>query len=117
MSAVKVYVPGDSAAVSVGADEVASEIVKLARAADIEIEIIRNGTRGALWLEPLVEVQIGEERIGYGPVQVADVAGLFAAQFLKGAVHELCIKNVDELPWLARQDPADTSWEWWSEGC
>ena len=104
MSAVKVYVPGDSAAVSVGADEVASEIVKLARAADIEIEIIRNGTRGALWLEPLVEVQIGEERIGYGPVQVADVAGLFAAQFLKGAVHELCIKNVDELPWLAKQD-------------
>ena len=100
----KIYVPGDSAAVSVGADDVASEIVKLAGAQGIQIEIIRNGTRGALWLEPLVEVQVGEARIGYGPVNVEDVAGLFEAQFLNGAPHKLGINSVDELPWLAKQD-------------
>ena len=104
MIATKVYVPGDSAAVSVGADEVALEIAKLAQTANIEIEIIRNGTRGALWLEPLVEVQIGEERIGYGPVRVEDVAGLFEAHFLQGASHALSINSVDELPWFAKQD-------------
>ena len=104
MSATKVFVPGDSAAVSVGADGVASEIAKLAEAKGIQIEIIRNGTRGALWLEPLVEVQVGETRIGYGPVNVEDVAGLFEAQFLNGAPHKLGINCVDELPWLAKQD-------------
>ena len=104
MIATKVYVPGDSAAVSVGADEVALEIAKLAQTANIEIEVIRNGTRGALWLEPLVEVQIGEERIGYGPVRVEDVAGLFEAHFLQGASHALSINSVDELPWFAKQD-------------
>ena len=104
MISTKIYVPGDSAAVSVGADEVASEIAKLAEEKGIQIEIIRNGTRGALWLEPLVEVQVGEERIGYGPVNVEDVAGLFEAQFLKGATHDLTINIVDDLPWLAKQD-------------
>ena len=104
MSAIKVYIPGDSAAVSVGADDVALEISRLARASNLEIEIIRNGTRGALWLEPLVEVQVGADRIGYGPVQVADVAGLFQTQFLTGGAHPLSIGKVSELPWLAGQD-------------
>jgi len=104
MSVIKVYIPGDSAAVSVGADEVALEISRLARASKIEIEVIRNGTRGALWLEPLVEVQVGDDRIGYGPVSVDDVAELFASQFLSGGSHSLCIGKVSEFHWLASQD-------------
>ena len=76
MSSIKIYIPGDSAAVSIGADEVAREISRLANDSKIDIEIIRNGTRGALWLEPLIEVQVGDDRIGYGPVQVADVTAL-----------------------------------------
>ncbi len=104
MNFAKVFVPGDSAAVSVGADDVVAEITRLAKAADIQIEIVRNGTRGVFWLEPLVEVQVGEKRIGYGPIKGDDVAGLFEAQFLKGGSHELCIGNVEDLPWLAKQD-------------
>ena len=104
MSSIKVYVPGDSAAVSVGADEVAAEISRLAAASKIDIEIVRNGTRGALWLEPLVEVQVGADRIGYGPVRISDLADLFASQFLSGGSHALALGKVAELPWLAAQD-------------
>ncbi len=104
MSPIKVFVPGDSAALSVGADEVALEISRLAGASNIEIDIVRNGTRGALWLEPLIEVQVDEDRIGYGPVSVEDVAALFQAQFHVGGSHHLCIGKVAQLPWLAKQD-------------
>ena len=48
-----IYIPGDSAALSVGADEVAAAIALLAPTATI----VRNGSRGALWLETLVEIQ------------------------------------------------------------
>jgi formate dehydrogenase iron-sulfur subunit len=104
MSTIKIFVPGDSAAVSVGADDVAVEIARCAAAEHLSVEIIRNGTRGALWLEPLVEVLVGADRIGYGPVQVADVSDLFKAKFLEGGAHQLCVNKVDELPWLAEQD-------------
>jgi formate dehydrogenase iron-sulfur subunit len=94
-----VYIPRDSAARSVGADEVAAA---LGRAAP-ELRIVRNGSRGMLWLEPLVEVETPAGRIGYGPVAAADVPGLLAAGLLEGADHPLRIGPVDEHPWLARQ--------------
>jgi formate dehydrogenase iron-sulfur subunit len=95
-----VYVPRDSAARSVGADEVASAI----RAAGPEIRLVRNGSRGALWLEPLVEVDTPRGRVGYGPVRPEDVEVLLASGMLAGADHPLCVGVVDELPWLAHQD-------------
>ncbi len=101
---ITVFVPGDSAAVSVGADDIAQEIIHRAQLADIEITVIRNGTRGALWLEPLVEVKVGADRIGYGPVQLSDIPSLFDSDFLHGGTHELGIGVVDQLAWLAEQD-------------
>jgi formate dehydrogenase iron-sulfur subunit len=65
---IKVYVPRDSAARSVGADEVATEIAKLSG-----VQVIRNGSRGLLWLEPMVEVETAQGRIAYGPVSESDV--------------------------------------------
>ena len=101
---INVYIPGDSAAVSVGADAVAEEIMQRAQLASLDIKIIRNGTRGALWLEPLVEIEVGADRIGYGPVQLADIPSLFDADFLHGGEHKLGIGVVDQLAWLADQD-------------
>ena len=49
--AITVYVPGDSSAVAVGADEVAAAL-----ADHVGVDIVRNGSRGMLWLEPLVEL-------------------------------------------------------------
>ncbi|MPY85095.1 MAG: formate dehydrogenase [Actinophytocola sp.] len=97
---ITVYVPCDSAAVSVGADEVASALEAVA---GDRIRLVRNGSRGMLWLEPLVEVETERGRVGYGPVTPSAVAGLVEAGMLDGADHELCVGVVEELPWLADQ--------------
>ncbi|MDX3005966.1 NADH-ubiquinone oxidoreductase-F iron-sulfur binding region domain-containing protein [Kribbella solani] len=96
----RVFVSCDSAARSVGADEVAERIA--AQAA--EGEIVRTGSRGMLWLEPLVEVETPEGRVGYGPVAPEDVDGLIAAGMLTGSPSIAgCLGLVDELPWMAKQ--------------
>lgn len=100
MSAVRVYVPRDSAAKSIGADEVAQAI---AQAAGDGAQIVRNGSRGMLWLEPLVEVETKVGRVAYGPVTVDDVPGLLDAGLLAGGEHALRLGRTEELPWLRRQ--------------
>ena len=52
----KLFVPGDSGALSVGADAVASELAGELRKRGIDARIVRTGSRGMYWLEPLVEV-------------------------------------------------------------
>jgi formate dehydrogenase iron-sulfur subunit len=91
-----IYVPQDSAARSVGADEVAAAI----SAAGSDIRLVRNGSRGMLWLEPLVEVDAPAGRIGYGPLTPADVPSLLADL---GGEHDKCLGPVEELPWMAAQ--------------
>jgi formate dehydrogenase iron-sulfur subunit len=104
-SPVRVYVPRDAAARSVGADEVAERIAAAAAARGQDVQIVRNGSRGMLWLEPLVEVETAEGRVGYGPVAPEDVDGLLAAGMLNGEVRDIGahLGLVDELPWMQRQ--------------
>lgn len=101
---IKVYIPQDSAAVSIGANEVATAILQEAKNRSIEISIIRNGTRGALWLETLVEVETASGRIAYGPVTKNDVKALFDTDFLAGGAHRLALGKTDEIEWFAKQD-------------
>ena len=61
MARTKIYVPRETAAVSVGADEVALAIAQISKKNGSEIELIRNGSWGASWLEPLVEVEVDGE--------------------------------------------------------
>ncbi|MFD0502675.1 hypothetical protein ACFQ0G_06480 [Streptomyces chiangmaiensis] len=86
-SPVTVYVPRDSAARSVGADAIAEALRKAAAARNLPLTVVRNGSRGMLWLEPLVEVVTPEGRVGYGPVAPTDVDGLVDAGLLNGADH------------------------------
>ena len=72
---------------SLGAEEVAREIVTEAAARHLPITIVRNGSRGMYWLEPLVEVGTLSGRVAYGPVAANDVAGLFDAGLLTGGAH------------------------------
>ncbi|MFF3377621.1 formate dehydrogenase beta subunit [Streptomyces sp. NPDC002680] len=102
-STATVYVPRDSAARSVGADEVAAALQRAATRGDFAIDVVRNGSRGMLWLEPMVEVVTPQGRVGYGPVTPEDMDALLAAGMLDGADHPLRLGLVDELPWLARQ--------------
>lgn len=100
---ITVYVPRDSAAKSVGADDVAAALERAAAAAGVAIGLVRTGTRGMLWLEPLVEVATERGRVGYGPVHADDVGDLVAAGMLEGAAHDLCLGLVEELPWMRDQ--------------
>jgi formate dehydrogenase iron-sulfur subunit len=88
---IRIFVPIDAAALALGADRVAAAIEREAAARGLEFELIRTGTRGMVWLEPLVEVETAVGRFGYGPVRPADVPGLFDAGFLEGRDHTLAI--------------------------
>ena len=100
----KIYVPLDFAALAMGANRVVAAIEKEAAARGQSVEIVRNGSRGLLWLEPLVEVVTDAGRIGYGNVKPADVAGLFDAGFLTGGAHDSRIGKVEDHPYWARQN-------------
>jgi len=101
---VRIFVPADSAALALGADDVATAIVREAAQRGVAIELVRNGTRGLLYLEPLVEVETPAGRIGFGSVDEADVAALFASGFHNGAsTHPLALGLVEQIPYLARQ--------------
>jgi formate dehydrogenase iron-sulfur subunit len=104
MSATTIYVPRDSGAVSMGAEEVARAIVAEAQRRGATVQLVRNGSRGLYWLEPLVEVATARGRVAYGPVGVEDVASLFAANFLDGGDHRLALGVTEELPYLKRQE-------------
>ena len=101
---ITVYVPRDSAALAVGADRVARQIEAQARARNADVRIVRNGSRGLFWLEPLVEVATPQGRVAYGPVTRADVAGLFDAGFLSGGAHALNLGLTEEIAYLKKQE-------------
>ena len=82
-----VYIPADAGALSVGAGEVAAAVAAEATRRGVALRMVRNGSRGAYWLEPLVEVVTLAGRCAYGPVSAADVPSLFAADFLSGGTH------------------------------
>jgi formate dehydrogenase iron-sulfur subunit len=101
---VRLFVPRDAAALSVGAEDVARAIAAEAQRRGLAVQIVRNGSRGLLWLEPLVEVETADGRVAYGPVQAGDVAGLFDADFLAGGRHALGHGLTDRIPYLAEQE-------------
>jgi formate dehydrogenase iron-sulfur subunit len=103
MSGLRIYVPGDAAAVAVGADEVAAAIAAAAARDKISVEIVRNGSRGLHWLEPMVEVETGKGRIAYGPVAVSDVQTLFEAAVAGGGGHPLRLGGPEDIPYFKNQ--------------
>ena len=100
---ITVYVPRDASALSLGADKVAQAIAAEAKARNIEVRLVRNGSRGLFWLEPLVEVATPAGRVAYGPVKAKDVAGLFDAGFLDAGEHPLGLGPTEQIDYLKRQ--------------
>ena len=100
---MKVFVPRDAAAIAVGADEVAAALVREAQKAGVEIRLVRNGSRGMFELEPLVEVETPEGRVGYARLAASDIPALVAAGMLDGKPHETCVGVVEDLPFLKAQ--------------
>jgi formate dehydrogenase iron-sulfur subunit len=100
---VKVYVPSDMCSVALGADEVARALAIEAAKRGVTIHIVRNGSRGLFSIEPLVEIETPEGRIGYGPVLPEDVPALAEAGLFKGAAHDKCIGRPEEHPFFKGQ--------------
>ena len=92
----------DAAALAVGADAVAGALQRAARG--LQVQIVRNGSRGLLWLETLVEVETPEGRMAYGPVTADAVPGLIDAGMLQGGSHALCHGLTEAIAYLARQE-------------
>jgi formate dehydrogenase iron-sulfur subunit len=101
---ITIYVPRDSTAIALGANAVAHAIAAEAAKRQIAIKLVRNGSRGIFWLEPLVEVATAAGRIAYGPVMPEDVASLFDADFLHGGAHALAQGLTEDIPFLKNQE-------------
>lgn len=101
----RVYVPRDASALSLGAESVARAISREAKQRGLEIELVRNGSRGLYWLEPMVEVAVDDVRHAYGPVTADDVPALFESGLLDGqSSHALALGETERIDYLARQE-------------
>ena len=95
----RIYLPLDSAAVALGADEVAAALLSQAAAKGVDLTLVRNGSGGMFWLEPLAEVETTEGRMAFGPMTVSDVEGLFETL----SKHPKALGKTEDLPWLHAQ--------------
>ncbi|MCB5202347.1 NADH-quinone oxidoreductase subunit NuoF [Neorhizobium sp. T786] len=100
---VTIFVPRDAAALALGAEKVAKAIAQEIESRGLDAKVVRNGSRGMFWLEPLVEVRTERGRMAYGPVKVSDVKSLFDAGFMTGDGHPLCLGLTKEIPFLRQQ--------------
>ena len=94
---MKIYIPRDAAAKALGAERIVKAVEAEIKERGIDAQIIRNGSRGMIWLEPLVEVETAEGRVGYGPVTVADVKSIFKGDSDKA------LGDVEQIPFFAAQ--------------
>ena len=90
------FVPLDTAAVAAGADAVADAV------ADTGAAIVRNGSRGMCWAEPMVEIEHGGTRLAFGNVAASDVPSIF--QQREG--HAKCLGEISGIDYLQRQTRA-----------
>ena len=100
---LRVYVPRDTTALALGAGQVAQALLDESARRGQTIDLVRNGSRGMFWLEPLVEVEHGGERIAFGPVTAADVPSLLASLATGPADHALYRGPTGDIPYLQSQ--------------
>jgi len=108
MMNTKIFIPRESTALSLGAHDVAKEISNYSINHKLDLALIRNGSRGLFWLEPMVEIETPHGRIAYGPVEVTDVDGIMediVNNVLKNEpqTHRLALGYTEELDYLAKQ--------------
>jgi formate dehydrogenase iron-sulfur subunit len=93
----RVFVPADAVSLALGADEVAAALAEHAT-------VVRTGSRGLFWLEPVIEVETPSGRIAHGPVAVADIPAMLAEGLLDGTATHARLGPPELIPFLARQN-------------
>ena len=99
---LRIFIPRDAGALAVGADEVAAALLAAAKKRNVTIDIVRTGSRGLYWLEPMVELERPEGRVAFGPATTADAESLLGAM-LADAGHRLRLGPAEDIAWLKRQ--------------
>jgi len=101
----RVYVSLDTTARSKGSDSVADQVSRqLSQQPELAATLVRNGSRGMFWLEPLLEVETPQGRVAYGPVKPNDVSDILSAQAFDDVTdHPLCLGLTEQIPWLKEQ--------------
>jgi len=97
------YIPQDTTALALGADKVAEALLDASGEQNQSIELVRNGSRGLFWLEPLLEVDTDRGRIAFGPVSAQDIACILDSLSTDPSSHPLYLGVVDNIPYLASQ--------------
>lgn len=100
----KIYIPRDSSAIGLGSDLVADQVSRVARSINQDVEVVRNGSRGLIWMEPLLEVETESGRTGFANVETADVEDLVKSNFSETGMHAKSVGLVDEIPYLKNQE-------------
>ena len=104
----KIFIPRESTAISLGAHQVARAFTHYLSDHDIDIKIIRNGSRGLFWLEPMIEIETAQGRMAYGPVAPADVASIMEdisqnVLHEKPQSHALALGLTENIAYLKKQ--------------
>ena len=102
MTALRLFLPLDSIAVSLGADDVVDALKFEAAKRKYDLTIVRTGSRGMHWLEPLLEIERSGSRVGYANVAESDAAALLDAIAGDGD-HEKFVGPVEEIPFFKNQ--------------
>ena len=102
---VTIYIPRDSGALALGAEKVAKAVAHEVSERGLDAKIVRNGSRGLYWLEPMVEVETAAGRVAYGPVKARDVPALFDAGLgiTAHSTHPLFLGDPEKIPFLEKQ--------------
>ncbi|MDA1331922.1 MAG: formate dehydrogenase [Proteobacteria bacterium] len=100
----KIFVPRDSSAIGLGANKVAEALTRVAQSTKADVQVVRNGSRGLIWMEPLVEVETEAGREGYANITSDDVESLFKKVLTDGGDHEKGVGLVEEIPYLKNQE-------------
>ncbi|MBR9819579.1 MAG: formate dehydrogenase [Rhodobacteraceae bacterium] len=89
---MKVYLSQDAAAKALGSEAVAAALNEALG----DTPVTRVGSRGMVWLEPLLEIDRGQGREAWGPVAPGDIPAILA-----GDIPSLGL--TEEIPFLAKQ--------------
>src|ERR1700742_674970 len=97
MKTMRARLPKDAAALALGADRVAAALCEAAAKQGLELDLVRTGSRGLIWLEPMLEVETDKGWRAFGPLAPEDCDAIF------GGTSAKALGPIDEHPWLKRQ--------------
>lgn len=100
---LKLFLPCDSIACAVGADELAHALTQEAERRALQIDLQRTSSRGLYWLEPMLELESDKGRLGFGPLTRDDVPALLDALIADHAHPPQALGLVEDIPYLKSQ--------------